>query len=63
MNATAYGSDTVFAFAPTVGLLGSPEVVWSFTDSLFYGNLAWPGQLQFDPGDGQGWRTIGFGDS
>ena len=63
MSATAYGMDTVFAFAPTVGMLGGTSVTWHFTDSLFYGNLAWPTLLQFDPGDGSGLRTVGFGDS
>ena len=63
MSAAAYLLDTVFAFAPTVGELGGPSVVWQFTDSLFYGNIPWPTQLQFDPGDGLGLRAVSFGDS
>ena len=63
MSSAAYGTDTVFAFAPTVRALGGTSVTWHFTDSLFYGNLGWPVQLAFDPGDGQGMRNVGFGDS
>jgi len=62
-NATAYATDTVFTFSPTVAMLGGPSVTWHFTDSLFYGNVSWPTSFQFDPGDGQGTRNLGFGDS
>jgi len=59
----SYYTDTVFAFSPLTDRLYGNSTTFVFDASYFYGNVSWPSQLEFDPGDGQGFRTVGFGDS
>lgn len=62
-GAQSYITDTVFAFSPLVEITAGSSVTYHFDTDFFYGNLAWPNNLQFDPGDGIGFRSVGFGDS
>ena len=63
MSAAAYREDTLFIFSPTVDELRSPYVTYQLDASLFYGNIPWPSQLEFDPGDGSGLRQVALGSS
>jgi len=58
-----YRTDTVFAFTPLVERFAGTSVTYQFDAAYFYGNQIWPSQLEFDPGDGFGFRAVGFGDS
>ena len=63
ISSTAYVTDTVFAFTPLTQNLPSGSVTHVFLPSNFYGNLPWGMPLEFDPGDGLGFRSLQLGDS
>ena len=59
----SYTTDTVFAFSPLVERSAGASVTYHLDSDFFYGNLTWPTNLEFDPGDGAGFRSVSFGDS
>ena len=63
ISSAAYVADTVFAFCPLTKTFPAGTVTHVFLSSNFYGNLPWGLPLEFDPGDGLGFRNIQLGDS
>lgn len=63
ISSAAYIADTVFAFCPLTRTFPASTATHVFLPSNFYGNLPWGLPLEFDPGDGLGFRNIQLGDS
>lgn len=63
ISSAAYIADTVFAFCPLTRTFPAGTATHVFFPSNFYGNLPWGLPLEFDPGDGLGFRNIQLGDS
>ena len=61
ISSEAYVEETVFAFSTLAKEFPSGPVTHVFRPEHFYGNLPWDVPLQFDPGDGGGFRTIQLG--